>query len=213
VAPILINRKAFQEELMAKTGVSEGKMKIANDEKPRLKQKYFDEIIPAMMKDFSLSNAMQVPRVEKVVINMGVGEATQDSKALDAAIKDLGIIAGQKPVPTKAKKSIAGFKVRAGMSVGCRVTLRGNRMYEFLDRLLSTALPRIRDFRGLSPDSFDERGNYSLGIDEQLIFPEIEYDKIEKIRGMDITVVTTARDQKMGQALLKQFGFPFRENR
>lgn len=198
---------------MAKKGVSEGKTNIAVKERPRLKQKYFDEIIPAMVKDFALSNAMQVPRVEKVVINMGVGEATQDGKALDAAMKDLGIIAGQRPVPTKAKKSIAGFKIRAGVSVGCRVTLRGNRMYEFLDRLLSIALPRIRDFRGLSPDSFDERGNYSLGIDEQLIFPEIEYDKIQKIRGMDVTVVTTARDKKMGQALLKQLGFPFGESR
>lgn len=185
---------------------------MTDQKRPRLKKKYIEEIVPAMMEEFALSNPMQVPRAEKVVVNMGIGEAVQDGKALDSAIRDLSIIAGQKPVPTKAKKSIAGFKLRAGMSVGCRVTLRGDRMYEFLDRLLSTALPRIRDFRGLSPKSFDEHGNFTLGINEQLIFPEIEYDKVEKIRGMDITVVTTANDKKMGLALLKRLGFPFAES-
>lgn len=200
---------------MAKTGSTEkpDKSNIGNGQKPRLKQKYFEEIVPAMMQEFSLKNKMQVPRIKKVVINMGVGEATQDGKALDAAMRDLAIIAGQKPVPTKAKKSIAGFKIRAGMSIGCRVTLRGDRMYEFLDRLLNIALPRIRDFRGLALQSFDDHGNYTLGIDEQLIFPEIEYDKVEKVRGMDITVVTSAGDRRLGHSLLSNFGFPFKEGR
>lgn len=200
---------------MAKTGSTEkpDKSNIGNGQKPRLKQKYFEEIVPAMMQEFSLKNKMQVPRIKKVVINMGVGEATQDGKALDAAMRDLAIIAGQKPVPTKAKKSIAGFKIRAGMSIGCRVTLRGDRMYEFLDRLLNIALPRIRDFRGLALQSFDDHGNYTLGIDEQLIFPEIEYDKVEKVRGMDITVVTNAGDRRLGHSLLSNFGFPFKEGR
>jgi len=177
---------------------------------PRLKDAYLKEILPAMMKEFDYKNPMQVPKVEKVVINMGVGEATQNSKALDGAIDDLTIISGQKPIIRRAKKSIAGFKLRANMPVGTKVTLRGDRMYEFLDRLLSTALPRIRDFRGLSPKSFDGRGNYSFGVTEQLIFPEIDYDKIDKIRGMDITVVTTAKTDEEGRALLKHLGFPFR---
>lgn len=178
---------------------------------PRFKEVYRKEIMPAMMKDFNYDNPMQVPRVEKVVINMGVGEATQNAKALDGAIEDLTIISGQKPIIRKAKKSIAGFKLRENTPIGVKVTLRGDRMYEFLDRLMSTALPRIRDFRGLSPKSFDGRGNYSFGVTEQLIFPEIDYDKIDKIRGMDITIVTTAKTDEEGRALLKHFGFPFRE--
>ncbi|MHB8842124.1 MAG: 50S ribosomal protein L5 [Candidatus Aquicultor sp.] len=164
-----------------------------------------------MLKDRDYTNTMQVPRVEKIVLNMGVGEATQNAKALDAAIEDLQIITGQKPIIRRAKKSIAGFKLRENMPVGTKVTLRGARMYEFLDRLLSTALPRIRDFRGLSPKSFDGRGNYSFGVTEQLIFPEIEYDKVDKIRGMDVTIVTTAKTDEEGRDLLKRFGFPFRE--
>jgi len=178
---------------------------------PRFKETYLKEILPAMMKDLGYKNPMQVPKVEKIVLNMGVGEATQNAKALDGAIVDLTIISGQKPIIRKAKKSIAGFKLRENMPVGVKVTLRGDRMYEFLDRLMSTALPRIRDFRGLSPKSFDGRGNYSFGVTEQLIFPEIDYDKIDKIRGMDITIVTTAKTDEEGLALLKRFGFPFRE--
>ena len=178
---------------------------------PRLKELYNKEILPAMVKEFGYRNPMQAPRVEKVVLNMGVGEATQNAKALDGAIEDLTIISGQKPIIRRAKKSIAGFKLRANMPVGVKVTLRGNRMYEFLDRLMSTALPRIRDFRGFSPRSFDGRGNYSFGVVEQLIFPEIDYDKIDKIRGMDITIVTTAKTDEEGRALLRHFGFPFRE--
>jgi len=178
---------------------------------PRLKEKYNREILPALMKELSLPNPMQVPRVVKIVVNMGVGEAVADRKILDAAMDDMAIIAGQRPKITRAKKSIAGFKIRAGFPVGCTVTLRGNRMYEFLDRLLSAALPRIRDFRGFSSRSFDGHGNYNFGVDEQLIFPEIDYDKVTKILGMDITIVTTAEDNDQGIALLKQFGFPFRQ--
>lgn len=178
---------------------------------PRLKEEYKNRILPALMKEGNYDNTMQVPRIEKIVLNMGVGEAVQNAKALDGAIQDLTIIAGQKPIIRRAKKSIAGFKLRENMPVGVKVTLRGKRMYEFLDRLLSTALPRIRDFRGISPKSFDGRGNYSFGVTEQLIFPEIDYDKIDKIRGMDITIVTTAKTDEEGRALLKQFGFPFRE--
>ena len=163
------------------------------------------------MKELSLSNPMQTPRVEKITVNMGVGESVSDRKILDAAMNDMGIITGQKSKLTRAKKSVAGFKIREGVAVGCTVTLRGNIMYEFLDRLLSCALPRIRDFRGLSTRSFDGRGNYSFGVDEQLIFPEIDYDKVQQILGMDITVVTTAEDDEQGFALLKQLGFPFRK--
>lgn len=176
----------------------------------RLKERYQKEIIPAMMKEFSLKNSFQVPRIEKVVVNIGVGEATQNPKALEASETDLSVITGQKPMITRAKKSIAGFKLRAGNAIGCKVTLRGNRMYEFLDRLLSLALPRLRDFRGLSPKSFDERGNYTIGITEQLIFPEINYDKIDKVRGMNITITTTAKNKDISLSLLKHFGFPFR---
>ncbi|MDP3013752.1 MAG: 50S ribosomal protein L5 [Candidatus Subteraquimicrobiales bacterium] len=178
---------------------------------PRFKEKYIKEIIPSLMKELTLSNPMQVPRLEKIVINTGIGEGAQNPKAIDAAAQDLALITGQKPLVTKAKKSIAGFKIRAGATIGCKVTLRGPRMYEFLDRLLSAALPRIRDFRGLSPRSFDGRGNFTFGVDEQLIFPEIDYDKVEKVRGMDITIVTTAKNDEMGLSLLKKIGFPFKE--
>lgn len=178
---------------------------------PRLKEKYKEEIIPAFTKEFSLKNSMETPRIEKIVINVGAGEAIQNPKAIDHIVEDISVIAGQRPIVTRAKKSIAGFKIRQGNPIGCKVTLRGDRMYEFLDRLLSLALPRIRDFRGLSPKSFDGQGNFTMGIDEQLIFPEVDYDKIDKIRGMDITIVTTAKDDRQGFALLKYFGFPFKK--
>ncbi|WP_449240816.1 50S ribosomal protein L5 [Desulfoscipio gibsoniae] len=177
---------------------------------PRLKDKFKDEVVKAMMERFGYKNPMQVPRLEKVVINMGVGEAIQNSKAIDAAVNDLMIISGQRPVVTKAKKSIAAFKLRAGMNVGCKVTLRGDRMCEFVDRLFNIALPRVRDFRGISPKSFDGRGNYSMGVREQLIFPEIEYDKIDKVRGMDIIFVTTARTDEEARELLRLLGMPFK---
>ncbi|HUW63755.1 MAG TPA: 50S ribosomal protein L5 [Spirochaetia bacterium] len=177
---------------------------------PRLKDKFRSEVVPAMMKRFSLANIMEVPRLERVVINVGLGEAIQNAKAIDAAVGDLMIITGQKPVVTKAKKSIAAFKLREGMRIGCKVTLRGDRMYEFVDRLFNVALPRVRDFRGISPNSFDGRGNFSMGIKEQLIFPEMEYDKIDRLRGMDITFVTTARNDEQGRELLKLMGMPFK---
>ncbi|TYO93834.1 50S ribosomal protein L5 [Desulfallas thermosapovorans] len=177
---------------------------------PRLKDKFKDEVVKAMMERFGYKNPMQVPRLEKVVVNMGVGEAIQNSKAIDAAVNDLMIITGQRPVVTKAKKSIAAFKLRAGMTVGCKVTLRGDRMYEFVDRLFNIALPRVRDFRGISPKSFDGRGNYTMGVREQLIFPEIEYDKIDKVRGMDIIFVTTARTDEEARELLRLLGMPFK---
>jgi large subunit ribosomal protein L5 len=177
---------------------------------PRLKQRYRDEVIPQLQRDLGFGNPMQVPRLEKIVVNVGVGEAARDAKALDGAVQDLATITGQQPMITKAKKSIAGFKLRAGMSIGAKVTLRGDRMWEFLDRLLATALPRIRDFRGLDPDAFDGHGNYTLGLTEQLVFPEIDYDKIDAVRGMDITVVTTAKDDDEGRAFLRALGFPLR---
>lgn len=177
---------------------------------PRLKDKFKNEVVKAMMERFGYKNPMQVPRLEKVVVNMGVGEAIQNSKAIDAAVNDLMIITGQRPVVTKAKKSIAAFKLRTGMTVGCKVTLRGDRMYEFVDRLFNIALPRVRDFRGISPKSFDGRGNYSMGVREQLIFPEIEYDKIDKVRGMDIIFVTTARTDEEARELLRLLGMPFK---
>lgn len=177
---------------------------------PRLKEKYHTEVVPALMEQFEYGNVHQVPRLEKIVVNMGVGAATQDAKLLDSAVNDLAIITGQKPAITRAKKSIASFKLRKGMPIGCKVTLRGDRMWEFFDRLLSTALPRIRDFRGVSAKAFDGRGNYSLGVNEQLIFPEIDYDKVDKIRGMDITFVTSADTDEECRALFDQFGFPFR---
>ncbi|MDP2212097.1 MAG: 50S ribosomal protein L5 [Candidatus Aquicultor sp.] len=176
-----------------------------------MKTFYKNEILAGLQEELGLKNPMEVPKLEKIVINMGVGEATQNAKAMDGAIEDMTIISGQKPIIRKAKKSIAGFKLRENMPVGVKVTLRGDRMYEMFDRLLSTALPRIRDFRGLSPKSFDGRGNYSFGVTEQLIFAEIDYDQIDKIRGMDITIVTTATTDAEGRALLKRFGFPFRE--
>lgn len=204
--------KETKETKEAQPKAEAGKAKAGNGGvNPRFKEMYFKEILPTMLKDRGYKNTMQVPRVEKIVLNMGVGEATQNAKALDAAVEDLQIITGQKPIIRRAKKSIAGFKLRENMPIGTKVTLRGARMYEFLDRLLSTALPRIRDFRGLSPKSFDGRGNYSFGVTEQLIFPEIEYDKVDKIRGMDITIVTTAKTDEEGRDLLKRFGFPFRE--
>jgi large subunit ribosomal protein L5 len=177
---------------------------------PRLKEKYRTEVVPTIQERLGLTNVNEVPRLSKIVVNMGVGAASQDAKLLDAAIADLTIITGQKPVTTRAKKSIAGFKIRKGMPIGAKVTLRGDRMWEFMDRLLATALPRIRDFRGINPDSFDGRGNYSMGVDEQLIFPEIDYDKVDRTRGMDVTFVTTARTDEECRALLDAFAFPFR---
>ena len=175
----------------------------------RLKEKYLNEVVPGLQEQFKYTNVMAIPKLDKVVINIGLGEAVQNAKALDAALNDLTLITGQKPVVTRAKKSIAGFKLREGMPVGVKVTLRGDRMYEFVDRLLSVALPRVRDFRGVSPKSFDGRGNYSLGLKEQLIFPEIEYDKIDKLRGMEIVFATTAKTDEEGRALLKLLGMPF----
>jgi len=177
----------------------------------RLKEKYNSEIRTALQKELGLDNIMAVPKIEKIVVNMGLGEATQNTKLLDPLVADLGQITGQKPVTTKAKKSIAAFKVRAGMSIGAMVTLRNDAMYEFLDRLISTALPRVRDFRGVSTKSFDGRGNYTLGLRDQLIFPEIDYSKVEKLKGMNITIVTTAKDDNSARALLRQFGMPFRQ--
>ena len=175
----------------------------------RLKEKYNSEIVPAMQKKFEYKNVMQVPRLEKIVVNMGVGEARENAKALESAVKDLEIITGQKAVTTKAKKSVANFKIREGMAIGCKTTLRGEKMYDFLDRLVNLALPRVRDFRGVSANSFDGRGNYAMGIREQLIFPEIEFDKIEKVRGMDVIIVTTAHTDEEARELLAQFGMPF----
>lgn len=179
---------------------------------PRLKTRYREEIIPALQSEFDIKNIMQVPGLTKIVVNMGVGEAARDSKLIEGAIRDLTAITGQKPSVTKARKSIAQFKLREGMPIGAHVTLRGDRMWEFLDRLLSLALPRIRDFRGLSPKQFDGRGNYTFGLTEQVMFHEIDQDKIDRSRGMDITVVTTATTDDEGRALLKQLGFPFKEN-
>jgi large subunit ribosomal protein L5 len=182
---------------------------VANDI-PRLKLQYREELVPRLQQELGYENPMEVPRFEKVVLNVGVGEAARDAKALDGAIEDLTTITGQRPLVTKARKSIASFKLREGMSIGAKVTLRGDRMWEFLDRLIATALPRIRDFRGLDPDAFDGRGNYTIGITEQLVFPEIDYDKVQAVRGMDITVVTTARTDEEGLALLRALGFPLR---
>lgn len=177
----------------------------------RFKEKFEKEVTPALMSKFEYTSVMQVPKVDKIVINMGVGDAVQNTKALDAAVEDLTIISGQKPVITKAKKSIAGFRLREGMPIGTKVTLRGERMYEFLDKLISVSLPRVRDFRGVSKRAFDGRGNYTLGVKEQLIFPEIDYDKVSKIRGMDINIVTTANSDEEAHELLKQFGMPFQK--
>jgi large subunit ribosomal protein L5 len=176
---------------------------------PRLRKRYREELVPKLKEQLGLPNAMQVPRLDKVVVNMGVGEAVKDGRMLDAALEDLKVITGQKPIVTKARQSIAGFKLREGMSIGAKVTLRGAYMWEFVDRLVSLALPRIRDFRGLNPMSFDGHGNYTLGVTEQLIFPEIDYDKVLKVTGMDITLVTTAETDDEGRALLTALGFPF----
>ena len=177
----------------------------------RLKEQYQNEIVDAMIKKFGYKNIMEVPKLDKVVINMGVGEARDNAKVLENAVSDMQMISGQKPVITKAKKSVAAFKLREGMPIGCKVTLRGEKMYEFLDRLVNLALPRVRDFRGVSSTAFDGRGNYALGIKEQLIFPEVEYDKIDKVRGMDVIIVTTADSDEEARELLTQFGMPFQK--
>ena len=176
-----------------------------------LKDKYLKEVVPAMMKQFGYDNIMQVPKIEKVVINMGVGAAVQEPKQLDSAVRDLTLISGQKPIITTAKKSIANFKIRAGMRIGTKVTLRGEMMYEFLDKLFNVALPRVRDFGGVSPSSFDGRGNFAMGFKEQLIFPEIDYDKIDKVRGMDVVITTSSNTDEEAKGLLKLMGMPFRE--
>jgi large subunit ribosomal protein L5 len=178
---------------------------------PRLKQRYRQELVSLLQQELGYENPMQVPRLEKIVLNVGVGEAAREAKALDGALADLAVITGQKPQVTRAKKSIASFKLRAGMSIGAKVTLRGDRMWEFLDRLLATALPRIRDFRGLDPRAFDGRGNFTIGLTEQLVFPEIDYDQVDQVRGMDITIVTTASSDDEGRALLRALGAPLRE--
>jgi len=177
----------------------------------RLHQYYREQVMPRLKSDLKIENAMQVPRISKITVNMGVGEAVADKKVMDAAVADLTKITGQKPLVTKSRKAIASFKIRAGLPIGAKVTLRGRRMYEFLDRLINIAMPRIRDFRGVSPRAFDGQGNYSLGVKEQIIFPEIQYDQIDQVRGMDITITTTARDDRMGRALLEAFNFPFRK--
>jgi large subunit ribosomal protein L5 len=190
--------------------VSNATTDTPTSEFPRLKQRYNDTVRDQLKDDLQLENIMQVPRFEKIVLNMGVGKATQQPSLLEGAVADLTLITGQKPIVTKAKKSIASFKLREGNSIGCKVTLRGDRMWEFLDRLISLAIPRIRDFRGLPANAFDGRGNYTFGVTEQLIFPEIDYDKVDSPRGMDITIVTTARTDAEGKALLDAFGFPFK---
>lgn len=177
---------------------------------PRLKDRYRNEVVPALMKEFNYKNVMQVPRLEKVVISMGVGTAVQDPKTMDGAVRDMTAISGQKPVVTRAKRSIAAFKIREGMRIGCKVTLRGERMWHFLDKLFNVVMPRIRDFGGINPDAFDGHGNFATGLKEQLVFPEIEYDQIDRIRGMDIIIGTTAKTDQEGRALLKALGLPFR---
>jgi len=177
----------------------------------RLKEKYQKEVVPALQKEFDYNNPMQVPTVHKVVVNIGMGEAIQNAKAMDAAVSDLASITGQRPVITRARRSVAAFKLREGMQIGCMVTLRGDRMYQFLDKLINVALPRLRDFQGISPEAFDGRGNYTLGLREQLVFPEIEYDKIDKVRGMEVSIVTTARTDEEGRRLLKLMGMPFKK--
>jgi large subunit ribosomal protein L5 len=177
----------------------------------RLKEKYQQEVVPALQKEFNYRNPMQVPGVHKVVVNIGMGEVIQNAKAMDAAVADLATITGQRPVITRAKRSVAAFKLREGMQIGCMVTLRGERMYQFLDKLMNVALPRLRDFQGVSPEAFDGRGNYTLGLREQLVFPEIDYDKVDKVRGMEVSIVTTARTDEEGRRLLKLMGMPFKK--
>src|SRR5215471_18587384 len=206
-------KKAKPEQVEAAADETSGKParpKASNRATARMRDKYVNEVRPALMKEFSLTNPMAAPKLEKIVINMGVGEATQNAKVIDPAAGEIQQIAGQKPVVTKAKKSIAAFKVREGMPIGVMVTLRGDRMYEFLDRLLNIALPRVRDFRGVPTKSFDGRGNYTLGVRDQLIFPEIDYSKVEKMKGMNITIVTSAGSDDQARALLKHMGMPFR---
>jgi len=177
----------------------------------RLKEKYQQEVVPALRKEFNYKNPMQVPGVHKVVVNLGMGEVIQNAKAMDAAVSDLAAITGQRPVITRAKRSVAAFKLREGMQIGCMVTLRGDHMYQFLDKLVNVALPRLRDFQGVSPEAFDGRGNYTLGLREQLVFPEIDYDKVDKVRGMEVSIVTTARTDEEGRRLLKLMGMPFKK--
>ena len=177
----------------------------------RLKERYQKEVAPSLLKEFNYTNPMQVPAINKVVVNIGMGEAIQNAKAMDAAVSDLAAITGQRPVITRAKRSVAAFKLREGMQIGCMVTLRGDRMYQFLDKLMNVALPRLRDFQGVSPEAFDGRGNYTLGLREQLVFPEIDYDKVDKVRGMEVSIVTTARTDEEGRRLLKLMGMPFKK--
>ena len=177
----------------------------------RLKEKYKQEVVPALQKDFNYKNPMKVPSVHKVIVNIGLGEAIQNARAIDAAVSDLSVITGQRPVITRAKRSVATFKLREGMQIGCMVTLRGERMYYFLDKLMNVALPRLRDFQGVSPEAFDGRGNYTLGLREQLVFPEIDYDKVDKVRGMEVSIVTTARTDEEGRRLLRLLGMPFKK--
>ena len=177
----------------------------------RLKEKYQKEVAPTLLKEFNYTNPMQVPAINKVVVNIGMGEAIQNAKAMDAAVADLAAITGQRPVITRAKRSVAAFKLREGMQIGCMVTLRGDRMYQFLDKLMNVALPRLRDFQGVSPEAFDGRGNYTLGLREQLVFPEIDYDKVDKVRGMEVSIVTTARTDEEGRRLLRSMGMPFKK--
>ncbi len=195
----------------AKEAAPAEKPRASAKERPRLRSRFEKEIAPTLLKELELKNPMAVPRLHKIVLNMGVGEATQNAKVLDPAANELGQITGQKPVITRAKKSIAAFKVREGMPIGAMVTLRGDRMYEFFDRLVNVALPRVRDFRGVSTKSFDGRGNYTLGLRDQLVFPEIDYAKVDKLKGMNVTIVTTAKDDNQARALLKQMGMPFRQ--
>ncbi len=212
--------KADKQKAGGKPADAAGKRPEAPAEKPRAPERtgparlhvfYREQVVPRLRGELKVGNVMQVPRIAKITVNMGVGEAVADKKVMDAAVADLTKITGQKPLVTKSRKAIASFKIRAGLAVGAKVTLRGTRMYEFLDRLINIAMPRIRDFRGVSPRSFDGQGNYSLGVKEQIIFPEIQYDQIDQVRGMDITITTTARDDRMGRALLEAFNFPFRK--
>jgi large subunit ribosomal protein L5 len=203
-------KKGAAQQAAPEQGSKPSRPKLNNAASARLRDKYKKEVVPALMKEFSLKNVMAVPRLEKVVINMGMGEATQNAKVLDPAVAELTQITGQKPIVTKAKKSIAAFKVREGMPIGAMVTLRGDRMFEFLDRLMNVALPRVRDFRGVSTKSFDGRGNYTLGLRDQLIFPEIDYAKVDKQKGMNVTIVTTASSDDQARSLLKAMGMPFR---
>lgn len=204
------DRKSAKKETRAPQQLDQGGGDEESKFRPRLRDAYHEKVVPALMKEFDYKNIMQVPRLERVVLNVGMGEALQNVKVLESAVVELGAVTGQKPVVTRAKKAIAGFKLRQGLPIGAKVTLRSRRMYEFFDRLVTLALPRIRDFRGVSPKSFDGRGNYTFGLKEQLIFPEIKYDDVASIHGMDITIVTTAKTNEEGKALLKHLGMPFR---